>query len=672
MIAAPLALAAGAALSPAPMEVVVVGSGLRNAPVLEAPAAVGLLDAEALAHSGSGAQLSEALTRLPGVWAADRGNAAQDLQLSVRGFGARASFGVRGLRLFVDGLPATAPDGSGAVGHFPLDQVASIELLRGPFSALHGVHSGGALSLYTRAPQPGPVRWGGDVWARTDDQRQLRLQAEGGPRDAAWRVGLAHWHSAGQRPQAAAERSLLDARWDFSPGWSARAHWQSQPAQDPLGLTRAQWLADPEGGAPQATAFNTRKRLQQAQLGLSGDAGDWRLRAWAIDRQVRQWQAIAVATQAPSSHPGGVINLDRRQVGLDLRREGPGWTVGGQLDTQAEQRRGFENFVGAALGLTGALRRDERNTAFGAEVYAQGERRLTEDLVLHAGLRLGRLQLQSRDRFLGNGDDGGRQSIDTALPALGLVGALGAGSRWFASVGQARETPTLAELAYRPDGAAGLNTALRPQQSRQGELGIKHLEGGWAVEGVLFAADTEAEIVSARNSGGRAAFVNAGRTRRHGLELQAQGRLQDARWALATTFLSARVREPYAVCGAPPCTRASQTVPAGARLPGVPARTLRLDVHGPARSAWQTGFTASARSRLWADERNADAAPGHALLALWTRWRWDEATTLTLRVDNLMDRRHIASVIVNEANGRFFEPGPGRAWSLQLQVRPRP
>ena len=671
MIATWLALAASTAPTLPP--VVVVGSGLRNAPVLEAPAAVGLLDAEALAHSGPGAQLSEALTRLPGVWAADRGNAAQDLQLSVRGFGARASFGVRGLRLFVDGLPATAPDGSGAVGHFPLDDVAFIELLRGPFSALHGVHSGGALSLHTRAPQAGPVRWGGDVWASTDEQRQLRLQAEGGPEDAAWRLGLAHWHSAGQRPQARAERSLLDARWDFSPGWSARTSWLSQPAQDPLGLTRAQWLADPDGGAPQASTFKTRKRLQQGQLGLSGEVGDWRLRAWASARQVRQWQAIAPAIQAPPSHPGGVIDLDRRQAGLDVRHQGPGWTVGLQLDTQAEQRRGFENFIGPTLGLTGALRRDERNTAFSTEVYAQSERHLTDDLVLHAGLRLGRLQLQSRDRFLNNGDDGGRQSTHTALPALGLVGDLGTGSRWFASIGQARETPTLAELAYRPDGAAGLNTALRPQRSRQGELGFKHLQGRWSAEGVLFAADTEAEIVSARNSGGRAAFANAGRTRRQGVELQAQGPLrQDFRWALATTFLSARVREPYAVCGAPPCTSAGQTVPAGARLPGVPARTLRLDVHGPARAAWQTGATASARSRLWTDERNTDAAAGHALLALWARWRWDATTTLTLRADNLTDRRHIASVIVNEANGRFFEPGPGRTWSLQLQYRPRP
>ncbi len=681
-------LLAGAAAAPATpatppslASVVVVGSGLRNAPLLEAPTAVGLLDAQAIADSGPGAQLSEALTRLPGVWAADRGNAAQDLQLSVRGFGARASFGVRGLRLFVDGLPATAPDGSGAVGHFPLDAAAQVELLRGPFSALHGVHSGGALTLRTRAPRgsnpAGPVRWGGDVWASSDDQQQLRLRAEGGPEAAPWRVGLAHWRSAGQRPQAQAERSLADARWDFQPGWSARLNLQTQPAQDPLGLTRAQWLADPDSGAPQATAFNTRKQLRQQQLGLTGDVGAWRLRAWASARQVRQWQALPVATQAPASHPGGVIDLNRRQAGLDLRHEGPGWTVGLQLDAQAEARRGFENFVGSGpsqtLGVTGALRRDERNSAWSSEAYVQSEHPLTDDLVLHAGLRLGRLQLQSRDRFLANGDDSGRRTTPTALPALGLVGDLGSGRRWFASLGAARETPTLAELAYRPDGTAGLNTGLRAQRSRQGELGFKQLQGAWSLEAVAFVADTQDEIVSARNSGGRAAFANAGRTRRQGLELQAQGPLpQGAGWALAATTLSARVRTPYTVCGAPPCTAASQTVPAGARLPGVPARTLRLDVHSAASAPWQLGASLSARSRLWVDERNTDAAKGHALLASWLRWRWDAQTTLTLRADNLADRRHIASVIVNETNGRFFEPGPGRSVSLQLQHRPRP
>ncbi|RVT85044.1 TonB-dependent receptor family protein [Inhella crocodyli] len=649
---------------------VVVTGGLRNAPLLDVPSAVGVLDAEALARSGPGAQLSEALLRLPGVWAADRGNAAQDLQLSVRGFGARASFGVRGLRLFVDGLPATAPDGSGAVGHFPLDAAAQLELLRGPFSALHGVHSGGVLSLRTRAPQPGPTRWQAEAWAQSDDQQQLRLQAEGGADASPWRLGLAHWRSAGQRPQAKAERSLLDARWDWTPGWSARLNLHSQPAQDPLGLTRAQWQADPESTAAAALAFHSRKTLQQQQLGVAGGWNDWQLRAWASARQVRQWQAIPVATQAPAAHPGGVIDLDRRQVGADLRHEGPGWTVGVQLDAQDEQRRGFENFVGPALGVTGALRRDERNTAFNGEVYAQSEHRLTDGLALHAGLRLGQLRVASRDRFLANGDDGGRQRTPTALPALGLVGQLGAGTRGFASLGQARETPTLAELAYRPDGSAGLNTGLKAQRSRQGEAGLKHRDGVWAWEAVAFAADTADEIVSARNSGGRAAFANAGRTRRQGLELQAQGPLvQGWRFALAATALSARVRQPYAVCGAPPCASAALTVAAGARLPGVPARALRLDLESPAAAPWQAGLTLSGRSRLWVDERNSDAAPGTTLLAAWARWRVDPDTTLTLRADNLADRRHVASVIVNEANGRFFEPGPGRRLSLQLQHR---
>lgn len=187
---------------------VTVSGGLRLAPALESPAAVGRLDAQALAQSGPGAQLSEALGRLPGVWAADRGNAAQDLQLSVRGFGARASFGVRGLRLFVDGLPATAPDGSGAVGHFPLDAAAGLELLRGPFSALYGVHSGGVLSLTTRAPQGAAPRAGPAICgltAATSSSCACRPRAGRPTRPGAWvwRIGAAPG-SARSRPPSAA------------------------------------------------------------------------------------------------------------------------------------------------------------------------------------------------------------------------------------------------------------------------------------------------------------------------------------------------------------------------------------------------------------------------------------------------------------------------------------
>lgn len=670
---ATLLLAPAVALPP-----VQISGGLRAGPLLETPAAVALLDAQALAQSGPGVHLSESLGRMPGVWAADRGNAAQDLQLSVRGFGARASFGVRGLRLFVDGLPATAPDGSGSVSHFPLDAAARLELLRGPFSALHGVHSGGVLSLHTRAPQGGPTRWQGDVWAASDEQQQVRLQAEGGATSAPWRLGLAHWRSAGQRPQSQAERSLLDARWDFVPGWSARLNLQSQPAEDALGLSRAQWLSDPEGITPAALAFNSRKTLQQQQLGLSGSwGGGWQLRSWLLGRQVWQWQALPVASQLPPSHPGGVIALERQQLGADLRHEGPFWTLGLQLDTQREQRRGYENFIGPSLGVTGALRRDERNLALAAEVYVQGEHRLSPDLVLHTGLRLGQQRLRSQDRFLRNGDDGGRARSPVALPALGLVGSLAPQTRWFASLGQARETPTLAERAYRPDGSAGLNTALRAQRSRQAEAGLRQRGGSgeraWALEAAVFVARTSDEIVSARNSAGRSAFANAGSTRRQGLELQAQGPLpqglEGLRWALALSSLSARVSEAYTVCGAPPCGTASLIVPAGARLPGAPARTLRLDLSTADGAPWQAGLTLSARSRLWADERNTEAAPGVALLSAWWRWQLAADSSLSLRADNLADRRHIASVIVNESNGRFYEPGPGRRLSLQLQQR---
>ncbi|MFN5046734.1 TonB-dependent receptor domain-containing protein, partial [Roseateles sp.] len=215
------------------------------------------------------------------------------------------------------------------------------------------------------------------------------------------------------------------------------------------------------------------------------------------------------------------------------------------------------------------------------------------------------------------------------------------------------------------------------QRSQQAEAGLRQVGGSgeraWALEAAVFVARTQDEIVSARNSAGRSAFANAGSTRRQGLELQAQGPLpqglEGLRWTLALSTLSARVSEAYTVCGAPPCGTAGLLVPAGARLPGAPARTLRLDLSTADGAPWQAGLTLNARSRLWADERNTEAAPGMALLSAWWRWQLAADSSLSLRADNLADRRHIASVIVNESNGRFYEPGPGRRLSLQLQQR---
>lgn len=587
--------------------------------------------------------LADWLALLPGVHAAERGNGAQDLQLSSRGFGARTSFGVRGLRLLIDGVPASSPDGSGSLNHLPVPLIERIELIRGPFSALHGANSGGVISITTlpvRGDEPAELMAAAGAFG----ERQAQLSSSGQLGELPWRLFLLDSRMEGWRPQAAQQRRLLDWRADQG-RWRWSLNWLDQPAQDPQGLSPAQWAAGEQ--PPQPQAFDTRKRLRQLQLGASWRDGERSASAWLGSREVWQWQAIPVAVQRPASHPGGVIALARRYAGLDLQQRGDwaGWqgVLGLAAEGQWDARRGFENFIGNQLGLTGLLRRDERNRALGLDLYAQAERALDRATRLQLGLRAGHLQLGGEDRYLSNGDDGGSRRLHTLSPVLGLQHRLAPGWLAHLQLGSAQETPTLNELAYRADGSAGFNSQLQAQQSRQIEIGLR----GAGLQLSLFAARSRDEIVVASNSGGRASFRNAGRGERLGLELGGEQALAPG-WSLAGSLGLLRAR----LDGGP--------------LPGAPARQALLDLRWQPAADWRLQLRVSGKSRLVADAAG-NAAPGHGLLGLQLQHGGRNglgAWQLALQGDNLLDRRHAASVIVAEASGRFLEPGAPRRWGL--------
>lgn len=687
---------------------VVVGRGLAQR-LFDAPFAVGVVGADTLRRAGPQVNLSEALSRVPGLVVNQRHNAAQDLQISSRGFGARASFGVRGIRLVSDGIPASGPDGQGQVSHFDLAGAERIEVLRGPFSALYGSSSGGVIALVSRSPTARALTLDAD--AGSGGLRQGRVTVEAPFDDGlSLRASGSRLEQQGFRPQSSTERHLGNARLAWERGEHRLvlvANALNQPAADPLGLTRAQFNADPDQTAPQATLFNTRKHTRQEQAGVgwqmpvgaasvnagsAANAADGpqslglvRLAAsaYAGQRSVTQWQSIAAATQANSRHPGGVIDFDRRYQGLDLRshwRWGPTRAVLGlALDEQREARRGFENFVGSGatqqLGVTGALRRDEINRAQSRDVYAQAEHDLTEHWSASAGLRAGRVQLDSRDQFLANGDDSGALAFSHTLPVLAL--------RWqpqpqwslYASAGRGHEVPTLGELAYRPDGQGGFHAELRAQTSRQLELGAKWRSDDrrLALETALFEARSRHEIGVQSNAGGRSTFRNLGPTTRRGFEASLQWRSAETRprWqaALAATLLDARVDTAFLACAGVPCTTPTVPVPAGQRIAGtVPASAFAELAWNP--GALELALEARGQGRQPVNDANSDFAAGHGLLAARLAWRLPLGPgqlELQARVDNLLARRVAGSVIVNEGNQRFFEPAPGRNGLLGLR-----
>ena len=688
-----LALAALPAAAQTTETVVISGSGAEQR-AFDTPYAVGVVDAAALRSAGPMVNLSEALARVPGLVVNLRNNYAQDLQISSRGFGARASFGVRGIRLYADGIPAAGPDGQGQVSHFDLAGAERIEVLRGPFSALYGNGSGGVISLVSSAP--GERSTFVDADAGSAGLRQLRLGIAA-PFDGGFslRASLSGFELGGFRPQSEARRTLASVRL----GWDGGAdrvlvvlNSIDQPAQDPLGLTRAQFDADPDqttsvalpqDTAGQANRFNTRKNTTQTQAGASwqhafADTGPLQRSAVALysgQRSVTQWQAIAPATQANARHPGGVIDFDRAYGGIDARLfwrwSAARLVTGVSLDRQQEDRRGFENFTGSGtaqvLGVTGALRRDEDNQAKSRDVYAQGEIDLSPAVTASAGVRRGRLNITSSDHYLSNGDDSGALSFGYTNPVAALRWQVAGNWNVYASVGRGYESPTLNELAYRPDGNPGFNTALRAQSSRQWELGSKWRDAalGLALDAALFEARTSDEIGVQTNAGGRSTFQNVGRTRRRGAEFDARWRIAPAwRAQVTATVLNATYRDDFLACAGVPCSAPTVPVPAGNRIAGT------LPKSGFAELAWSPGVTefaieARGQGRQPVNDVNGDFAGGYGLLALRALWRYEIGPgrlELLGRIDNLADRRVAGSVIVGEANQRFFEPAAGRSY----------
>lgn len=692
-LVAPAAMSAEATPAPTELDQVVVTGATRATRLQDAPYAASVVDAPALRAAGPMVNLSEALARVPGLVVNNRNNYAQDQQISSRGFGARATFGVRGLRLFTDGIPATMPDGQGQVGHFDLAGAQRIEVIRGPFSALYGNASGGVIALVS-APITEPFFESSvDVGSKALYQLRLSGGAPIGPK-LTMSASASAMHTDGPREHSRADRQLANGKaiWqDSDDRMVVSVNNVTQQAQDPLGLNRADFDASPKQVTPVATQYDTRKSLSQIQVGGSwqhrfvqtGALSESQVSAYSGTRSVTQFQAIAPATQANARHSGGVVDFDRLYQGLDGRLT---WrwqsfelVTGLNAEDQTDDRRGYENFQGTSaaptqLGTQGKLRRNEVDTAHTREAYAQGEWTLSPDWAATAGLRSGQLSLGAKDGYLSNGNDSGKLRFHYNTPVLGLRFKASPTLTLHASSGLGYESPTLGELAYRADGLAGFNTSLNAQSSRHTEVGGKWRPvSGVALDATLFSVRTSNEIGVQTNSAGRSAFQNVGHTERQGAEFAGQWRITPQwRTAASLTWLDAKYQDNFLTCNSVPCATATVPVAAGNRIAGTSRFGAWAELAWQAAPGMEAGVEWQARSSTVVNDLNSDAAPGWGIVNLRWLQRWSvgakgSAVELLARVDNVADRRYAGSVVVNDSNGRFFEPATGRTGLVSLR-----
>ncbi|KGE53703.1 TonB-dependent receptor [Xanthomonas axonopodis pv. vasculorum] len=641
------------------------------------------------ADNRRGAQVSELLGGIPGLVARDRQNYAQDTQLSIRGFGARSTFGVRGVRLLVDGIPASMPDGQGQLSHFNVLGAERVEVLRGPLSALYGNSSGGVLQLWSADGKPG------DPWrlrATYGSNATVNVGAQLLGQQGAVHYNLAanHFDTDGFRAHSRAKRDSVNAKLGFDLAEGRRLdlvlnYLDAPDAQDPLGLTRDQFNADPAQATPVATQFNTRKSVRQSQAGAifsqQLDSQTLRLMAYGGQRSVEQFLAIPVAVQRNPLHSGGVIDLDSNYEGADARWAWQGQalgrplqlTIGTNVDRQRQHRTGYENFVGDMLGVKGALRRNQRDQVENVDQFAQLWWQWSDRWSALLGVRHSEVRFASDDHYIvgRNPDDSGRRDYSATTPVAGIVFRAEEDLRFYASVGRGFETPTFNELGYRSDGGAGLALDLGAATNRNYEVGSKwRAQSGVALEFAVFRADTDDELAVASNTNGRSTYRNIGATRRQGAELgwlQPIGVTQQLQ--LAYTFVDATVRDGYLTCASSGCATPTAVVGSGSRLPGVPRQQLFARWQWqPAQ--WQFAAESVASGATVVNDLDTERAPGYALVNLEASRRWSTtqgALRTFARIDNVLDRRYVGSVIVNDGNGRYYEPGPDRTYTVGLQ-----
>lgn len=613
--------------------------------------------------------LSESLARIPGITAQNRNQMAQDPQISSRGFGARSSFGVRGIRVYVDGIPLSMPDGIGNPGSVDLGAVSAIEVMRGPFSALYGNSSGGVIQMLT-GPSPTTPTVEGDVLFGSFDTRRGSLNAAGTTKGVEYLLNYSDFRSDGFRQHSASEKRQATAKLAVNLSDDSKLttliNWFDQTAQDPGGLTAANLLTDRRMASPNnlPTAGNARVARSNTQVGFNFEKkidGNNMLNVVAYAGQRDNLQYLSTGGNA-----GRASSINRDFYGSELRLTNRGEMLSRPYTITAGLNVGFMNDLRTdsptSTGvISGSPSRDETQKARNIDQYIQGAWSIASNWDLHAGVRRTELRQSVLDRLpTTNGNGSGAVAFNKTIPVAGVVFKASPTLNLYANVGKGFETPTMIEISFSDTSGNGPNFGIRPSSSTNIEVGTKWMASDdTRVNAALFDISTENEIV-VDQGGTYTTYRNAGKTQRNGFELSAETRFKNNISLFAAyTLLDAKFDS-------------TSNFNAGKIIPG----TYRTQLF--AEAAWRyqplglvTAFEARQNSKSYVNDGNTASVEGYAIYSVrasvqqklnqWT-------VTEYARIDNLFGKEYIGSVRVNDTNSRFYEPAPGRNWIVGVKA----
>ena len=676
------------------LDEVVVSASRAQARSFDAPAAIQSVGRETIQNGGPQVNLSESLVRVPGLTILDRSNYAQDLQLSIRGFGARAAFGIRGIRLLIDGIPASTPDGQGQGSSVSLTSMDRIEVLRGPLAQLYGNASGGVIQAFTKPASKVPLV---DYQYYVGDYGLHRADYQFS--DTVGDYGLVADYSTftidGYRDNSRTERKQFNGKLDFNTNEQTRVNlvfnqFDMPLAQDPLGLTAAQWAANPQQQGKNSTAtktaadFGVRKTILQNQLGGSAvytidKDRSVTSRAYYGTRDNLQYQVGTTGINANGAWTGlnrsyyGVgLQYNERSTLADTRMD---WVAGYEFDRSRELRQAGT----AALGQKVLTNRNEENQAENSDLFAQATAYVSEQVAVVGGLRSSNVRFASTDYYT-NGAASGDVNYSATSPVLGFTYFATENLNLYANYGQGFESPTLAEVAYKSSSGSlvsAFNPRLNASTSRHFELGSKWVPSRTSrLDLAVFQINSTDEIVVDVTSGGKTSYKSAPGTSRNGLELGGSTLLTPH---VSASLSASMIDAQYSQAFTSATVAGATSIAAGNKIPGIPQTSVFSELAWTSAAVTPGAKSATPGSRLaiemvqsgriYANDTNTASVDGHTVFNLSASQRWTvdkAAVTLYGRLNNASDERYVGSVIVNSS--QYIESGLPRNWMVGVSV----
>lgn len=637
------------------LDEIVVSATRRESSVRDVARSISVVGKERIQRGTQQLGLDEALAAVPGLYIQNRYNFSGDLRVAMRGFGARSSFGIRGIRVFVDGIPETLPDGQSGVDSIDLGSAGRIEVLRGPASSLYGNASGGVISVTSELDDVDPFVEG-RVAGGEYGYQQYGLKTAGKLNKADYLINLSRTELDGYRDNAEFRGTQINGRLGIPINENDRLlvalNLADQPkSQDPGGINAAQAALDPSSARAQNVQFDSGETVEQQRLGLvyerERDSGTLTIRNHYV------WRDF---TNKLPFTGGGAVDLDRFFYGFgaqySLGNQLPqtiGLTVGIDFDRQDDDRRRFDNNGGTLGGLT--FDQNERVDSTG--LYIQGEYQLSDVWNLSAGLRYDEISYDVADRFLSNGDDSGTLDFDQVSPSVGINYRLNDGVL-FASYSSSFETPTTTELA-NPDASGGFNAVLEPQRADNFEVGFKNSIGGLYYEIALFTIDLEDELIPFELAAfpDRNFFANAGSSTRDGIET-ALSWAHESGFSIDASFTWSDFEFDSFVDD-------NGNDFSGNKLPGLPEQFGYLGftyaVPGGLSGTLETIYAGD----LYANNANSAQVSAYTVVNLRLNHEFESGQWLIqpfIGINNLFDEDYNNNIRINAFGARYFEPAP--------------